>query len=344
MIKKIVLLFVAGLIQWCAIGQTVYYTDPLNSSSGWQYDGNWTFSAGKFVFNYAPVTLNYDFTGISPEINLVANTQNIIIKQHLDVWSSATTNEKAEIYLIENGTEHLLWQHSLSSGTWGSIGGADLVLPVSTYAGQNVKLKFRTYGATTDAWNSWDVYEFSLIAQFANDLSIQQITGPKHLNPQQSGNWKVQLKNLGTQDVNGFVLKLKNRKTNATVVEINDATVIGTGNEKMVDLSWTPDTIFNTVLYADVEIQNDEYTGNNRSKGAFLRSFPPNYLNIYLWDKDNDIGTIEDPETNEIIQPDEALSKVMDSVGMVYEKGTILPEFVEDYDVIFVTTGPYCYS
>lgn len=344
MIKNFLILIFVGLLQLHAIGQTSYYTDPLNSSAGWQYDGNWAFSAGKLAFNYAPIVLNYDFSSVSPEIILAINTQSLTVKQHVTVWNTAATTEKAEIYIVVNGTEHLLWQHSLSSGDWGVAGGTDLILPISDYGGQAVKLKFRTYGATTDAWNSWDIYEFSLNAQFNNDVAIQQINGPKHLNPNQTGNWNVELKNNGILPISGVNVKLYNHKTNAVVAEVNDPAIIAAGADKIVNLSWIPDTIFNTSLYALVTAQNDEYSGNDRSKSAFLRVFPPNYLNIFLWDKDNDIATIEDPETYQVIQPDEALTRVMDSVGIIYEKSTILPAFVEDYDVIFVTTGPYCYS
>jgi len=93
-----------------------------------------------------------------------------------------------------------------------------------------------------------------------------------------------------------------------------------------------------------VILEGDEYEPNNVSLSHFLRVDPGIEYNIFVWDFDNSIETITDPEQGDAIQPSTGLSRALDAAGLDYDMGLYLPDNLDTYDIIFSTMGCYCVS
>lgn len=343
--KKKLLLFTLLIIFKMPIwSQTIYWSEEFDTNQGWTLDQNWSFGSGKIRFYWTPTVTNFDLSAISPEIQLHENTVDLIVKQHLDAFSSSNPPETAEIYLISGATETLLWDHTLNSGDWGLSTGSDIFLDISEFAGQSVRFKFRTFGPTTYNWNWWDVFSLQLTALFQNDLTASGITGPSIINPDETGTWSVLVKNLGTQPQSGFSVSLFSIKYNDLVGTVDIFESIQPQQTISVDFDWTPEIAHNTALSASVDLLGDEFEENNDSKSHFVRISPEIEFSVLVWDNDNGIQTINDPEIGDEIEPSLSLTRALDQAGINYQLVGTLPPFLNSYDIIFATMGCYCLS
>jgi hypothetical protein len=324
--------------------QTIYWTEEFNSNQGWTLDQNWSFSGGKIRFYWTPSITNFDLSATSPEIQLHENTVDLIVKQHLDAFNSSNPPETAEIYLISGITEVLLWDHTLNMGDWGLSTGSDIYFDISEFAGQTVRFKFRTFGPTTYNWNWWDVFSIQLTAMFQNDLAALSINGPKILDPDETGTWNVQVKNYGSQAQSGFSVSMFSLKFNDFIGTVDVLESIQPQQSLTVDFSWTPPIAHNTALYAVVDLFGDEFEDNNISKSHFVRIVPDIPFTVLVWDNDNGIQTITDPEVGDLIEPSLSLTRALDNTGINYQLVSSLPPFLNNYDIIFATMGCYCLS
>ena len=116
------------------------------------------------------------------------------------------------------------------------------------------------------------------------------------------------------------------------------------GEEASYTFEWTPELAQNTTLYGKVIKDGDEFEQNDISGTHFVRVNPEIGFSILVWDNDNDIETIIDPETGEEIKPSSALAKALDAAGLEYTFVTSLPNNPTQYDMIFCTMGCYCLS
>ncbi len=342
--KHFLFVYAVFTISLASNAQTVYWQEDFDVNQGWTLQENWSFSAGKIRFNWTPTITNFDLSAISPTIDLIENTKELYVNQHLDAYNASNPPEAAEIYLIAGGNEYLLWDYTLNYGDWGLPSGSDIAFDISEFAGQTVKFRFRTYGPSTFQWNWWDVFNLKLTALFQKDLAAISVDGPMLLNPGETGTWNIGVKNLGSQPQNGFTVTLFNLKDDYTIGTLEIQETIAPQQTINLSFDWTPDIAKNTALSARVELPGDEFEANDISKSYFVRIKPEILFNVLVWDNDNGIETITDPEVGDHIEPSTALTRALDNTGISYQLVNVLPTFLDNYDIIFATMGCYCLS
>lgn len=324
--------------------QTPCWVEEFNSSQGWTLDENWTIADGKLRFYWSPTITNFDLTATSPVVSLIENTQELIVNQFLDTFGSSYPSEVAEISIVVSGEPQILWSYEISAGNWGMTNGTDLILDISNYSGQNVQFQFRTYGPSTYNWDWWDVFSLTVTSMLENDLTVAQIDGPANLNPNETGTWNVSVKNIGSMVQTGFMLNLVSLNYYDIIAAMNINEVINPQETKVYSFDWTPEYAYNTVLRAEVQLEGDEFSENNMSKGHFVRIKPNIEFSVLVWDYDNSIETVTDPEIGDIIQPSTGLERVLQAAGIEYDFVNYLPNNLNDYDIVFSTMGCYCVS
>jgi hypothetical protein len=341
--KHFVLLFFAAmLLKVAAIAQTPFYTEEFNSPTGWELDANWSIESGTLLFSWTPTITNFDLSAVSSEIQFPETVSELKVSQYLDVFSSGA--EYAEIIIVSGDEETAVWEYDLDNGNWGTTGGSELVCDITAFGGQNVKVKFRTYGGTTYNWNYWNIYEFSLTSMLDNDLAVVDFYGTTVIEPELPGSWDLEIKNVGVEPQSDFMLKLVNIKTGEVVDEIAYTETIESQQTEYFTFQWQTDQVQNTALQAVIEIEGDEFPMNNTSKGHFVRVDPDIDYSILFWDFDNDIQTVSDPEVGDMVTPATALSRVVESAGFDYDYVTSLPNNLGEYDIVIATLGCYCLS
>ncbi len=340
--RFILLFFTAILLKIAAIAQTPFYTEEFNSPAGWELDENWFIESGTLVFSWSPTITNFDLSAVSSEIQLPETVAELKVSQYLDVFSSGA--EYAEIIIVSGIEETVVWEYDLNNGNWGSTGGSELACDITAFGGQNIQVKFRTYGSTTYNWNNWYLYEFSLTSMLDNDLAIVDFYGTTVIDPETPGSWDLEIKNVGIESQSDFTLKLVNIKTGEVVDEIEYTETIASQQTEYLTFQWQTNQVQNTALQAVIEIEGDEFLMNNSSPGYFVRVDPDIDYSILFWDFDNNIQTISDPEYGDMVTPATALSRVVESAGFDYEYVTSLPNNLIDYDIIIATLGCYCLS
>lgn len=65
--------------------------------------------------------------------------------------------------------------------------------------------------------------------------------------------------------------------------------------------------------------------------------------NAFVWDHEN-ISHFPDPETGESVGSEYAISQTLAAIGIDYEMGNDLPATLDQYDVVFVLLGTFCFS
>lgn len=323
--------------------QTPYWTEDFNVGQGWTVEENWLIDGGKLEFNWSPSMSNFDASAISPVITLHESIGELIVNQYLDVFMT-TSNEMAEISILYDGNEDILWSYALSGGNWGVISGADIEFSLEEYAGMDVQFKFRTFGAETFNWNWWDVFQLTLTVYLDHDLAIHEITGPTQLEVMESGTWSVDVSNTGSQPVSNFTMKLYDFKTSELVGSIDVLNEIDPQGTATYSFDWFSSAAYNTVLYSVVEFENDEFIGNNTSRSHFVRINPDIDFNILVWDNDNEIPTVTCPEQGDEIEPSTALTRALDAAEYEYDYYYYLPDELNTYDIVFSTMGCFCVS
>ncbi len=324
--------------------QTIYWSENFGTNTGWELDQNWSFSGGKLQFYWTPTVTNFDLSAVSPPIELHENTKDLIVNQHLNAFGSSNPPEAAEIILVTSDEEIVLWDFYLNFGNWGAPTGSEIFFDLTQFAGQTVQFKFRTYGPSTYQWNWWHVFDLQLTAMFQNDLAAINISGPSSINPEESGVWTVHVKNHGELPQSDFSVSLYCHKFNDQIGYVDVYETIEPGATLALDFQWTPFEPYNTAFYGLVEIVSDEFIANNTSKSHFLRIHPNVEFSVLLWDNDNGIQTIHDPEMGDVITSATALKRALDNSGIDYHLVNSLPALIDGYDIIFATMGCYCLS
>jgi len=339
-ITTIFLLFLLFRLPLAA--QTPCWVEEFNSSQGWTLEENWTVAGGLLQFYWTPTILNFDLSATSPLIPFPETVQELIVNQYLDVFGWSSPPEVAEISVIVQGEPFVLWSYELSNDNWGQTTGSDLVLDISNFAGQTGQIKFRTYGPTTYQWNWWNVFNMRITAMYENDLTITGITGPAAINPDETGTWNIAVKNLGSSIQSDYTLNLFSLKNYELIASVDISENINPQETKNLNIEWTPETAYNTVLRGEIVLENDQYPDNNISKGHFVRIKPNIEFSVLLWDYDNSIETITDPEIGDAIQPSTGLERVLQAAGIEYDFVNYLPNNLNDYEMIFSTMGCFC--
>ncbi|MBE0661699.1 MAG: hypothetical protein IH597_04445 [Bacteroidales bacterium] len=342
--KTILFLIIFALCKLTVFSQTVFWSDNFDFNQGWALSENWNISGGKLQFNWSSSIVNFDLSAVSSAIDLDNNIEDLIIIQSLDVLGASTTPEVAEIYLLTSGEEHLLWSHSLDAGGWGSSSGTEIVFDISNFAGQTVQFKFRTFGQSAYNWNWWWVFDMKLTALYANDLAATNITGPNIVSTNTTATWTVKVNNLGLQPQSGFTVSMLDHKTGEMIGSVEVTDTIPAQETMSIVFDWTPTDIINTTFYAVVDLENDEFNGNDASKSHFIRVKPDIAYSLLVWDNDNGISSIVCPETGDLVRPTVVLTRALDKAGIGYQLDNSLPTSLSEFDVIFISHGNFCLS
>ena len=338
--KKNLLLILFASLFWLPISaQTTWWVDDLSSNIGWTLEDNWSINSGKLRFYWSPEIQNFDLTATSPTITLHESVQDLIVNQYLDVFTAGS--EFAEIYLVVGGDEHLLWEYNLTGSNWGQANGTDIAFDISEYGGQDAQIKFRTYGGTTYNWNWWDIFSLTITAYFDSDLCVTGVSGPGNIDLNETGTWSVEVKNLGLQTQSNFTVDLYNCKEGDAIGSVLVTDELATGEIGIYEFEWTAIEVCNTAFYANIP-NPDDYEANNTSSGHFVRVNPNAEFTVLLWDNDNGIETVTDPEIGDIVQPEVGLKRALDAAGISYNLVSFLPTDLTEYDMIFATLGCYC--
>jgi len=342
--RLIYLLILLVFFNFPVVSQTPYWEENFNTNTGWDLEENWVISSGFLRFNWSPVVMNYDMSATSPKILLNDDVEDLIISHYVESYEWSATTEMAEISIIFNEQEEVIWSHALIDGNWGLPTGSEIVFPLSEYAGEEIQVKFRSYGPTTDAWYWWDVFSIKLTCIFDYDLSVQSISGPNNLEINQSGTWTVNVKNLGLNLQTDFSLELFNYKTGEQLGSKFITDDLTNGQSESYIFYWTADTLQNTGIYCKMTPAEDDFEDNNTSGSQFLRINPDFDYSVLIWDNDNEIETIIDPEQGDYIQGHTGVTRAFDAAGIDYTLAYSLPIDLYEYDMIFVSMGCYCLS
>lgn len=326
------------------LAQTPYWAEEFDTGLGWSLDENWNIANGKMQFYWSPTIYNFDLSAVSPIINLLENTEELIVTQYLDAFGASTPSEVAEIIIMVSGDEYLLWDHALSSGNWGQSNGSEVILDISEFAGQDVQFKFRTYGPSTYEWNWWDIFRMEITIMLQTDLTAIGVEGPSVLDITETGQWSLEVKNIGSETQSDYTLKLFSFKYGDLIGTLDISEPIAPTETKTFTFDWTPPIAQSTALYGVVIAEGDEYGPNNVSGSHFVRVNPDIDFNILVWDRDNSIATIIDPEVGDMIQPSTGLTRALDAAGLNYDYCTSLPDDLFSYDILYGTMGCYCVS
>jgi len=305
-------------------------------------DENWIIEENRLQFDFYPVITNFDVSAYSPVITLDADVREIGINQHIETYEFGYTDEIAEISIISDTSETILWTYDLSAGNWGWASGTDLNFNIAEFSGQDVQFRFRTYGTSTSAWFWWDIFSMKLIADYDKDLSINSIGGSANIVPNQPATFTVEITNLGHESQTGFMIELISLKTGNVVGDMQVSSQLPPGLTDYFSIDWTPTGAHNTALYAKVILPGDKYEENNEYRSHFLRVRPDVTYSVLIWDNDNGIDNILDPEKGDVIQASLAMVRAFDGAGIPYELLANLPEDLSVYDMIFTTMGCYC--
>jgi hypothetical protein len=327
------------------LAQTTIWEENFNAPKpGWEIEGNWAFESGILIFNYFPIINNYDFSAVSPEIVLTENAPELTVNQFIETYLSSVTSEACEISVIFDGSEEVIWFFQLSEGDWGIEGGEVISFSLAQFAGKTIRIKFRTWGPTTDAWWDWSVYSMKITSVFNRDLSAIDLIGTSNVSPDVTNTWQVQVKNLGLQPQIGFNVGLYSLKTGEELGSQLFIDILEPGDSAFVSFEWTFGSPQNTCLYGKLMSEEDEFQQNNITRSHFLRIEPDFEYQVLLWDNDNGIETIYNPETGALEQPDKAFSDALTCAGINFECVNSLPENLGGYDIIIATLGCYCLS
>jgi hypothetical protein len=343
--KKLIYTLIAFLVlQSAAISQTAIISEDFSSPVSWVMEGNWVQEDGYLMLYYYPIVPNYDFSTYTEAFDVPAGGGEVVISTFLDVYIANTTDESCSISAISGDNETELWHRDLTEGPYGDFQGTDLSISLDEFSGQNIQLRFRSHGASTSALWGWFIFNINLTTWFDHELCAMQINGPSHLGVSQEGIWEVKVKNQGLSEETGFVVNLYSFKTSEKLATTTYNGMLGSGETTTLNVSYTPDKVHNTMLYATVVAPIDEFTHNNNSKGSFLRVKPETQYTVLFWDNDNGIESVISPETGNMQQPHVGLLKALQMSGIALDYVFDLPEDITTYDLVVTTMGNYCLS
>ncbi|GAB4318782.1 MAG: hypothetical protein Kow00127_10870 [Bacteroidales bacterium] len=332
-------LFVVSAVS--AVAQTTIWEENFATGAGWELDDNWAVDNHKLWFNWDPPITGFDLCATGPAFVLPAEADSLRLQQYLCVYNG-TDEEFAQICLLHEADTIVLWEHPLINGNWGTNGGSPLSLAVEGLGGQQVRVMFRTYGTTTFNWQQWEIFHVEITGSFQNDVAVTGFEGPKVVSLFETGQWVVEVTNQGAEPIQGFDLQLQDVASGQFVASQSLTVTLQPGESHIAVLEYMPNAARNTTVRAVVENATDDFIVNNRSDVLFLRIPPEESFEVLLWDHDNGIPTIVDPEIGDFVQASEGLRRAFDQAGIPYQMVQVLPADLSGYDMIFATMGSFC--
>lgn len=341
--KLLILSYIFTIVLLTGTAQTPVWLEKFKSPEGWDLEDNWNISQGMLYFDWNPTLYGFDQSAKGPTITVDDQVEELIVTQNLLVYNPSET-ETAQIIIISGEQETVVWEYTLDNGNWGDPQGSEITFPLEQFAGQTIHVKFRTFGESTFNWSWWQVTDVRIIATYDYDLMASNIDGPKNMAVLETGDWMVEVTNLGINTVEAYSIQLFDAKSGSIVNEVYSTDPIGSGETTIVGFDWTPNAAYNTLMYGVIEATEDQFSGNDFSDGKFLRIEPEIDYSILVWDNDNGIQSIICPEKGDLITPATGLLRAMDDAGLEYDLVSYLPEDLNSYDIVIGTLGNYCLS
>jgi len=334
--KKLYILFVILsffiAIPLCA--QSIIWQENFNTNPGtWTLDSNWSIQSGALMLSWSPTVAPYDLSATSPFINLPLNVGDLTVSQFIDEFST-NTGEVTNIELIHPGGTTVLWSFDLVGTNWGYSGGKDISFSLFPYAGQQVQIRFRSYGGSTYNFNYWYIYNVAINASLDHDLAATAISGNNILNVGQQGLWNVTVKNTGLNTESNYEVNLM-REPGIVLGTTVASAPLAPDQEIVYPFNWTPDISEVVNLYGQVTLPGDEFIDNNMTNPFLVNIYPDDPINVLVWDNDN-ASDIDGIGTQVFLE--EALT----ANNVTYDTYTYLPANLTPYDAIFVALGIYC--
>lgn len=148
-IKLLIFLIILIFSATSILTQTIIWEEYFEvNNRSWVLDSNWSITEGALCFTCSPVIAPYDLSATSSIIYLPQNVDDLVVTQYIDEYS-ANSGEMANIEIIHSGIIDTLWSYALNGEDWGILGGENISFSLSPYAGHPIKLRFRSYGAST---------------------------------------------------------------------------------------------------------------------------------------------------------------------------------------------------
>jgi hypothetical protein len=235
----------------------------------WTLESNWSFISGYLRFYWNPVQTDYSFSATSPVINLPANTGYLHLNQWINYYSFV--NEAFEIAVLTDRTAHVLWTHN-SGENWGNFGGELLTLSLIPFRNQTIRLRFRSWGDSTNNISTWDIYNLVIDSNFDDDLQALSISGPTEINIETPVEYVVEVRNNGINPQDNYTVKLM--KEGDIELAATPGTAIEAGEIQEFIFSWTPNEPETTYLYGEVVLTGDEETDNNITEPLAVNIYP----------------------------------------------------------------------
>ena len=322
------------LITLPLFAQSIIWEEGFETNPGtWTLDSNWSIQGGALLLSWSPTVAPYDLSAVSPPINLPLNVGDLTVSQFIDEYST-NSGEVANIEIIHPGGTDILWSFDLVGTNWGYTGGKDISFSLYPYAGQQVQIKFRSFGSSTYNFNYWYIYNVSISASLDHDLAATDISGNNVLDIGQQGLWHVTVKNTGLNTEAGYEVKLM-REPGIQLGSTQVSTPIAPDQQAIFDFNWTPDVSEVVNLYGQVELVGDEFTDNDQTNRFQVNIFPNDPIHVLIWDNDNN-SDLEGVGTQVFIK------NALTSNNVTHDTYTYLPTDLSPYDAIFVALGIYC--
>ena len=320
--------------------QQIIWEETFDTNPGtWTLDQNWEIIDGTLTLSWSPIITHYDLSAISPVISLPSGSvYECIATQYFQVYSAV--DEIAEISILYDGQEEVLWDWELIQGNWGVLGGQDLALSITAYAGEDVQFKFHSDGASTYNFDYWIIYNLAITESLDHDLCGFSIDGPSSCIINQEETWTVTVKNTGLNVEDDYTVKLM-KEGEVELGSVAVTTHLAPGEYASFNFNWTPAIAEYTYLYGKIELQGDEFPGNDITTELTVNVYPEDVVHALIWDNDN-YSELENPDLSGPLGCEKFLETALDINNIMHETVIGLPSDLSSYDVVLVTLGVFC--
>ncbi|MFO7660942.1 MAG: carboxypeptidase-like regulatory domain-containing protein, partial [Candidatus Cloacimonadaceae bacterium] len=267
----VVLFLMATATVW---GQSMFYQETFDTNVGWTLDSHWSILNGYLRLYYSPTVTNYDLSAVSPVITVPANAGDLVVTMFFDDYSvQGDPPETMEIAVLVGGTPTVLWTYD-QNADWGVTGGTDLTLSLAPFGGQDVQLRFRSYGASTYNFNYWYIYEIKAYASLSHDLAAVSLTGSATASVNALSNYTLTVRNGGQTAVTPADYSVQLMKEGDVQIVSLPGVALSSGETADFTLPWTPAVAEQTYIYGKVTYGADIYPGNNQTPNFNVNVFP----------------------------------------------------------------------
>ncbi|HPV14899.1 MAG TPA: choice-of-anchor D domain-containing protein [Candidatus Cloacimonadota bacterium] len=121
---------------------------------------------------------------------------------------------------------------------------------------------------------------------YENELAALRIAGGSDATMGSVSNYTVHIKNYGSADQSDYTVNLIG--SGDVVLASVAGPEIASGQSLEVEIPWTPDTVGELSIFAKVEMNGDEFAGNNRTTNVEVMVYPVGSAGVFAEVNDND--------------------------------------------------------